>query len=241
MPLVFQEPSFLLYVIEIHTCRSLCQQPKGHWLLQYLLLVARHWLPFRRTYLPNARKLQHFSTTFHGCEALTSIPEKLFANCPEVTDFDDTFSSCRTLTSIPEKLFCKTTGSDQFQCNLCYLLGIQCSEKLFANNPKVTDFESTFRFTALTSIPENLFARAGSHQLRWNLLEMQGTNHLDVPKDCLFIIQKSLTLNRPSRVVRLWRPFPRSCLAAQPRGNQILPHLPWLLGIDYYPGELIRK
>lgn len=23
-------------------------------------LVARHWLPFRRTYLPNARKLQHF-------------------------------------------------------------------------------------------------------------------------------------------------------------------------------------
>ena len=78
-------------------------------------------------------KITDFSYGFYGCESLTSIPEDLFANCPNVTTFEETFCYCKSLTSIPEKLF--------------------------ANCPNVTTFADTFyRCKSLTSIPENLFA-----------------------------------------------------------------------------------
>ena len=76
--------------------------------------------------------IEGFLSTFSGCTSLTSIPEKLFANCPNVTSFDSTFSYCTSLTSIPEKLF--------------------------ANCPNVQSFNGTFeRCTSLTTILENLF------------------------------------------------------------------------------------
>ena len=62
---------------------------------------------------------------------IQNIPEKLFANCPNVTSFSGTFANT-AITSIPEKLF--------------------------ANCPNVTDFSTTFSNTEITNIPENLFA-----------------------------------------------------------------------------------
>ena len=65
------------------------------------------------------------SYCFSACTSLTSIPDNLFANCPNVTNFPWCFSGCTILTSIPENLF--------------------------ANNTKVTDFRYCFsRCTGLT-------------------------------------------------------------------------------------------
>lgn len=69
--------------------------------------------------------------SFPGTE-IQSIPENLFANCPNVTRFYSTFEECSNLTSIPENLF--------------------------DNCPNVTSFYSTFEgYSNLTSIPAKLF------------------------------------------------------------------------------------
>lgn len=74
----------------------------------------------------------NFSNYFAGCAFLTSIPEGLFDNNPQVTNFSGCFSSCSSLTSIPQGLF--------------------------NNNPNVTDFGYCFSYcAALTSIPQGLF------------------------------------------------------------------------------------
>ena len=82
----------------------------------------------------NCPNVTNFSRTFYGCINLTSIPAKLFANCPNVTNFESTFEECSNLTSIPAKLF--------------------------ANCPNVTNFHRTFyECSSLTSIPEELFSK----------------------------------------------------------------------------------
>ena len=47
--------------------------------------------------------LTSLANAFSGCSALKSIPENLFANCPNVTNFQETFSLCTALKYIPEK------------------------------------------------------------------------------------------------------------------------------------------
>ena len=59
-------------------------------------------------------KITDFSYGFYGCESLTSIPEKLFANCPNVTNFEGTFASCTSLTSIPSTLFANCLNVTNF-------------------------------------------------------------------------------------------------------------------------------
>lgn len=87
---------------------------------------------------------------------IQSIPENLFANCPNLTDFSSTFTYT-DITSIPENLF--------------------------ANCPNVSDFSFTFSDTDITSIPENLFANcknvanfescfSGCHELVENAPEL---------------------------------------------------------------------
>ena len=61
----------------------------------------------------------NFASCFRNCSALTSVPEGLFANNPNVTNFSYCFYYCYALTSIPEGLF--------------------------ANNPNVTNFTNCFR------------------------------------------------------------------------------------------------
>ena len=100
---------------------------------------------------------------FYNCTELTSIPETLFANCPNVTDFSYCFSYCSGLTgSIPENLFSTNTAVTNYsRCfSYCYGLTGSIPENLFANNTAVTNFTECFRSCiGLTgSIPENLFA-----------------------------------------------------------------------------------
>ena len=108
------------------------------------------------------------ATTFYGCfgrcSGLTSIPENLFANCPNATDFSDTFyygcfEGCRGLTSIPANLFASNTAVTYF--NGCFKDCIKLRSipsNLFASNTAVTTFRYCFSgCSSLTSIPANLF------------------------------------------------------------------------------------
>ena len=68
------------------------------------------------------------------CTSLTTIPEELFADCPNAVNFNSTFVACRSLTTI--------------------------SEELFANCPNVVDVSYTFRdSTNLTGKPIELGTR----------------------------------------------------------------------------------
>ena len=62
-----------------------------------------------------------FTDAFSSCRTLTSIPENLFANCPEVTNFSNAFYGCWALKSIPKNLFdnnrkVTTFSSTSFSC-----------------------------------------------------------------------------------------------------------------------------
>ena len=73
---------------------------------------------FNEVYITFKDDITDFSEAFDGCDALTEIPENLFANCPKVNTFFQTFALCKSLKSIPAGLF--------------------------DNNRKVSDFSYTF-------------------------------------------------------------------------------------------------
>lgn len=104
-----------------------------------------------------------FFDTFFGCTSLTSIPEDLFANNPNVISFGYT----------PVELLCdwwRFENDSDFNDNASWDLGFptlfgECGsltaipEKLFANNTEVRHFGMVFTSCAgITSIPEKLFA-----------------------------------------------------------------------------------
>lgn len=86
-----------------------------------------------------------FCEAFYDCKSLSSIPEDLFANCPNVTSFASTFAGCSSLSSIPEDLFasCPNVTSFASTFELCTSLS-SIPEDLFADCPNVTSFVSTF-------------------------------------------------------------------------------------------------
>ena len=91
--------------------------------------------------------------------SIQSIPENLFANCPNVTNFSYLFIQCENLKSIPEKLFANCPNVTSFQGTFVYCSNLtSIPEKLFANCPNVMSFEGTFQScNSITSIPEKLF------------------------------------------------------------------------------------
>lgn len=82
---------------------------------------------------------------FIRCSNLIDIPEKLFANCPNVTSFNTTFAECTSLSNIPEKLFANCPNVTSFYCTFNRCTGlISIPKELFANCPNVTSFDYTF-------------------------------------------------------------------------------------------------
>ena len=113
-----------------------------------------------KVYITFKEDLTSLANAFTNCKALKSIPENLFANCPEVTTFAGAFTNCVSLESIPENLFANcpevTTFANTF--NNCESLE-SIPENLFAKNPKVTNFTAAFySCSVLFKIPENIFA-----------------------------------------------------------------------------------
>ena len=112
-----------------------------------------------KVYITFKEDLTSLANAFEGCKALTTIPENLFANNPEVTDFSYTFEGCSALKSIPENLFANCPAVTNFGSTFsnCYALAT-IPEKLFANCPKVTSFFRTFlACRTLKSVPAGLF------------------------------------------------------------------------------------
>lgn len=106
------------------------------------------------------RGLTSLSNCFSGgCDKLTSIPEDLFKDNPEVTNFESCFRGCEGLTSIPEKLFNNNSKVTSFSGCFQECTGLtSIPEGLFNNNSEVISFRSCFRSCYnLTSIPEGLF------------------------------------------------------------------------------------
>ena len=101
-----------------------------------------------------------FSKCFYECSALTSIPEGLFANNPNVASFSECFYNCRRITSVPVRLFANNPNVTTFSGCFYKCSGItSVPVRLFANNPNVTSFSECFSSCyGLTSIPEGLFA-----------------------------------------------------------------------------------
>ena len=100
------------------------------------------------------KELLHIEFPSSGIQ---NIPEKLFANCPNLTDFSSTFTYTN-ITNIPEKLFANCSNATDFSGTFANTAITSIPEDLFANCPNVTDFSSTFSATDITNIPENLFA-----------------------------------------------------------------------------------
>ena len=93
----------------------------------------------------NCPNVTNFSHSFFHCKNLESIPEKLFANCPNVTDFSYLFDFCENLESIPANLFANCPNVTNFYCAFEECRSLESiPANLFANCPNVTNFESTF-------------------------------------------------------------------------------------------------
>ena len=100
-----------------------------------------------------------FTSCFQDCSSLVSIPIGLFDNNPNAKDFSFCFENCSSLTSIPKGLFDKNIAVTDFSSCFrgCSNLTL-IPEGLFNNNPNIIDISSCFRTcTSLTSIPEGLF------------------------------------------------------------------------------------
>lgn len=127
---------------------------------------------------------------FYNCLSLTSVPEDVFYNNPQVTDFSSCFTLCNYLSSVPEGLFAKNTLATSFS-NCFSSSGIESiPEKIFSKlselkelvncfaackklktlptglfkyNKKIRTFYQVFDgCSGLTSIPADLFETAGS-------------------------------------------------------------------------------
>ena len=96
-----------------------------------------------------------FSHAFAQTE-ITSIPENLFANCPNVTDFSYAFYDTG-ITSIPENLFANCPEVICFSGTFGSTEITSIPENLFAKCPEVIDFSCTFQGSRIRSIPKGLF------------------------------------------------------------------------------------
>lgn len=159
-PLIYLTGSNIQLITKSELCKSIIADGKE-------LITGNQYGEIRvpelkdpKVYITFKEGLYLFQSTFRGCSALKSIPENLFANCPNVTDFSRTFNGCSALIEIPENLFANCPAVSKFYETFrgCSALK-SIPERLFANCPNVTTFGSTFYgCSALKSIPENLFA-----------------------------------------------------------------------------------
>ena len=96
---------------------------------------------------------------FSGCTSLTSVPEDLFVNCPNVQDFTRLFEGCTNLTEIPENLFSNCPNAQNLSRAFSGCVSLTAiPEKLFTNCPNIKNFSWTFAgCISLTSVPEKLF------------------------------------------------------------------------------------
>ena len=103
--------------------------------------------PFPLMHQADGNAMTSFGYCFMACVDLTSIPQGLFDNNPQVTDFTYCFMDCSNLANIPEGLFDKNTQATNFMACFGYCPSLtSMPQRLFDNNTQVTDFSSCFYY-----------------------------------------------------------------------------------------------
>jgi len=104
----------------------------------------------------NFPEVEDFDELFYGCSSLTSIPNDMFHNSPNVTSFYRTFFSSG-LEEISADAFRYCPLVTNFRATFNYSEITEIPELLFRYNEEVTDFSDAFSGTNITYIPLNLF------------------------------------------------------------------------------------
>ena len=117
-PLIFKTGSNIKLIHRAEYCKSIIADGKELITGNERGKIRVPELNDEKVYITFKEDVTDLSNAFLRCYALISVPENLFANCPNVTNFQETFSLCTALKYIPENLF--------------------------ANCPEVTDFSYTF-------------------------------------------------------------------------------------------------
>lgn len=126
--------------------------------------------------------VKSFNGAFSCCPSLEEIPSGLFRHAASAKRFEHCFSHSESITSIPADLFANCVAAEDFSYafygtgsgivettetlpNFTEVKGIVSDGKLtslpaglFSNCPAVTQMDYVFGATAITSIPEGIFA-----------------------------------------------------------------------------------
>ncbi len=112
----------------------------------------------------HAAKAKKFSNCFRYTTSISEIPENLFANNPLAEEFYHTFYGTGTDFAINDEALQINSGNylNSYPAELEKSIASgnlrSIPEGLFSNCPNVTRFEYIFAATAITSIPEKIFA-----------------------------------------------------------------------------------
>lgn len=105
--------------------------------------------------IPN---LENYISTFGSCTGLTTLPDRLFANCIKSKSFLQTFANCTNLKSLPPRLFKDCYNIESFNLTFQNTGLTSIPEGLFENCSNVTNFVYTFGDCKnLTTLPADLF------------------------------------------------------------------------------------
>lgn len=126
--------------------------------------------------------VKSFLGAFSCCDSLEEIPSGLFRYAAAAKNFEDCFSYCTKISAIPEGLFANCTAAEDFSytfygtgsgevvttntlTNFNEVKGMvsrgrltSIPAKLFANCKSVKQMDYVFGATAVTAIPEDIFA-----------------------------------------------------------------------------------
>jgi len=106
--------------------------------------------------IPN---LESYTSTFGSCTGLTTLPDKLFANCTKTKSFLQTFANCTNLKSISPHLFKNSYNIESFNLTFQNTGLTSVPQGLFENCSNVTNFVYTFGdCKSLATLPADLFA-----------------------------------------------------------------------------------
>lgn len=97
---------------------------------------------------------------FNGCSSLDSIPERLFADLPQLESAYATFSGCSSLKKVPAGLFSGCSGVTTFFRLFWRCVSItEVAPDIFDGCVAAENFGQTFyQDSSLVALPENLFA-----------------------------------------------------------------------------------
>ena len=112
----------------------------------------------------NCSNITSFYNAFDNCTNLTTIGNYAFANCSNVTSFGGTFDNCTNLTTIGDYAFANCSNVTSFGGTFDNCTNLTTiGDYAFANCSNVTSFESVFYgLSNLTTIGDYAFANCSN-------------------------------------------------------------------------------